>query len=73
MALPRVTVFVKNMTPQLTDTAMYINMPSWMSLLMSKRSAKPPLTPARSRNGTQCDTTANPPSAGEWNRSNITL
>ena len=67
MASPKVSVFVKNMMPQLTDTPMYISIPTWMSLRMSKRSANPPLTPASSRKGIQCDMTANPPSAGEWN------
>ncbi len=51
--------------PQLTDTPMYISIPIWMSLRMSKRSANPPLTPASSRKGIQCEMTANPPSAGE--------
>ena len=61
-----------NMMPQPTDTASSISIPTWMRRRMSMRSARAPLYPASSRNGTQWEITANPPRAGEWNFSYIT-
>ena len=46
-------------------------MPSWMMRRGSKRSASAPVYTENSRNGTQCEITAKPPSACEWNFSNI--
>ena len=47
-------------------------MPSWISRRGSTRSASAPTGTEKNRNGSQCDTTANPPSAGEWNFWNTT-
>ncbi len=58
---------VRNSTPQPIDTAMNTAMPSWMMRRGSWRSARPPDQRAKSRNGTQCEMTAKPASAGEWN------
>ena len=39
--------------------------PHWMSRRESNRSFREPTETEKSRNGSQCDTTAKPPSAGE--------
>ena len=41
------------------------SMPSWMMRRGSKRSASAPEYTEKKRNGSQCDSTAKPPSAGE--------
>ena len=43
------------------------SMPSWITRRGSWRSASPPDQIEKSRNGTQCEITANPASAGEAN------
>ena len=47
------------------------SMPTWINRRGSKRSARAPEYTENSRNGSQCESTANPPSAGEWNFSNM--
>ncbi len=42
-------------------------MPIWMMRRGSKRSASAPESTEKKRNGSQCESIANPPSAGEWN------
>ena len=46
-------------------------MPTWMMRRGSKRSASAPDQTENNRNGSQCEITAKPPSAGEWNFWNI--
>ena len=46
--------------------------PAWMMRRESKRSLRAPTGTENARNGSQCETTAKPPSAGEWNFWNIT-
>ncbi len=47
-------------------------MPHWMTRRGSKRSASAPDATENIRNGNQCETTAKPPKAGEWNFWNTT-
>ena len=42
-------------------------MPHWMMRRGSKRSLSAPVMTENNRNGSQCETIANPASAGEWN------
>ena len=42
-------------------------MPIWMRRRGSKRSASAPDQIEKKRNGTQCEMTAKPASAGDWN------
>ena len=42
-------------------------MPAWMMRRGSARSLSAPTGTEKNRNGSQCDSTAKPPSAGEWN------
>ena len=42
-------------------------MPLWIMRRGSTRSASPPTATENSRNGSQCEITAKPPSAGDWN------
>ena len=48
------------------------SMPHWMIRRGSNRSASAPTATENSRNGSQCDSTAKPASAGEWNFWNTT-
>ena len=43
------------------------SIPIWMMRRGSKRSASAPDHTERNRKGSQCESTAKPPSAGEWN------
>ena len=45
-------------------------MPIWMMRRGSNRSASAPDQKENSRNGSQWEMIANPPSAGDWNSSN---
>ena len=65
IAPQRLTESVANMIPQLMETPMNSSIPIWISLRISKRSARAPVKPAKKRYGTQCEMTAKPPSAGE--------
>ncbi len=47
------------------------SMPTWMMRRGSKRSASAPEYTENSRNGSQCESTAKPASAGDWNFWNI--
>ena len=47
-------------------------MPAWMMRRGSNRSASAPAATEKIRNGSQCDSTAKPASAGEWNFWNTT-
>ena len=48
------------------------SIPHWMIRRGSNRSASEPTATENSRNGSQCDSTAKPASAGEWNFWNTT-
>ena len=48
------------------------SIPHWMMRRGSNRSASEPTATENSRNGSQCDSTAKPASAGEWNFWNTT-
>jgi len=58
---------VRNNTPQPREAVMNRAMPIWIKRRGSKRSASAPESTEKKRNGSQCDSIANPPSAGEWN------
>ncbi len=47
-------------------------MPIWISRRGSKRSPSAPAATENSRYGNQCEMTAKPPSAGEWNFCHMT-
>ena len=66
------SVSVRMNQPQPSETAMNRPCENWISLRGSKRSARAPDSTENSRKGSQCETTANPPSAGELNFWNIT-
>ena len=61
------SVSVRNSTPQPSEEIMNRAMPIWMMRRVSKRSARAPDSTEKKRNGSQCESIANPPSAGEWN------
>ena len=61
------SVPVRNSTPQPSEAATNKAMPIWMMRRGSKRSASAPDSTEKKRNGSQCESIANPPSAGEWN------
>jgi hypothetical protein len=58
--------------PHPADATMNSSIPHWMMRRGSNRSASPPTATENSRNGSQCDSTAKPASAGEWNFWNTT-
>ncbi len=60
-------VSVRNKMPQPSEQSMNSSMPNWMMRRASKRSASAPDQIENNRNGSQCEITAKPPSAGEWN------
>ncbi len=58
--------------PHPADATMNSSIPHWMMRRGSNRSASAPTATENSRNGSQCDSTAKPASAGEWNFWNTT-
>ncbi len=67
MACHICSVSVRKNMPQPSEAVMNSAIPIWIRRRGSKRSDRAPAGTANSRNGSQCDTTAKPPSAGEWN------
>ncbi len=65
MAFHKATESVRNIAPQPTETENSMSVPIWINRRTSNRSASAPLKAAKKRNGTQCEITANPASAGE--------
>ncbi len=61
------SVSVRNSTPQPSEHSMNSSMPNWMIRRESKRSVSAPDQIENNRNGSQCEITAKPASAGEWN------
>jgi hypothetical protein len=66
------SVSVMKKIPHPADATIKSSIPHWMMQRGSNRSASEPTATENSRNGSQCDSTAKPASAGEWNFWNTT-